>query len=151
MEMQRAMLQQILFPSPPPIPEKKGSHVFPPLSRVPIFTFSRRFYLFPPLSAHAGCVRGVAVDALNQLTLTGGADARVRVWKFKSKQLLETVVMDAQVAFLRLHRDKYVTEGWTERPTWKEFHAQKYSDFTWSVLDLRATCVALCAFVVFKC
>ncbi|KAI2664237.1 WD repeat-containing protein 36 [Labeo rohita] len=37
--------------------------------------------------AHAGPVRGVSVDALNQLTVSVGADRLLKIWKFKSKEL----------------------------------------------------------------
>lgn len=34
--------------------------------------------------AHAGSVRGVATDNLNQIVVTGGSDALIRFWPFKS-------------------------------------------------------------------
>ncbi|KAG9353652.1 hypothetical protein JZ751_011774 [Albula glossodonta] len=38
--------------------------------------------------AHDGPVRGVAVDSLNQMTVSAGADKLLKVWKFKSKELV---------------------------------------------------------------
>ena len=55
--------------------------------------------------AHVGGVRGVAVDGLNQVTVTGGADSCVKFWHFGKLQLLETVKLSSQVARLRLHRE----------------------------------------------
>ena len=69
-----------------------------------IWTFNHGFIFM--ILAHKGAVRGVAVDALNQMTVTGGADCCVKFWKFKTKQLLETVTLETQVAFIRLHRDR---------------------------------------------
>ena len=59
--------------------------------------------------AHRGPVRGVITDALNQLTITAGADSQLHFWRFKSKQLLDTITMESQIAFLHLHRERSVT------------------------------------------
>uniref|UniRef100_A0A672KXW3 WD repeat-containing protein 36-like n=1 Tax=Sinocyclocheilus grahami TaxID=75366 RepID=A0A672KXW3_SINGR len=40
--------------------------------------------------AHAGAVRGLSVDALNQLTVSVGADRLLKIWRFRSKELLHT-------------------------------------------------------------
>ncbi|XP_051536737.1 WD repeat-containing protein 36-like [Myxocyprinus asiaticus] len=55
--------------------------------------------------AHAGPVRGVSVDALNQLTVSVGADHLLKIWKFKSKELLHTHSLTAAPASSLLHRD----------------------------------------------
>lgn len=57
-------------------------------------------------TAHAGSVRGVATDSLNQVTITGGADNLVKFWKFKTKELLETVEVKAQVSRIVMHRER---------------------------------------------
>lgn len=58
-------------------------------------------------AAHAGPVRGVAVDALNQLTVSVGADRLLKIWKFKSKEELHTHSLPAAPASSQLHRDRY--------------------------------------------
>ncbi|XP_072924345.1 WD repeat-containing protein 36 isoform X1 [Hemitrygon akajei] len=55
--------------------------------------------------AHDGQIRGVAVDGLNQLTITAGGDKLVKFWKFKSKQLVYTTTLDASPITILLHRD----------------------------------------------
>uniref|UniRef100_A0A8C2DGH9 WD repeat domain 36 n=1 Tax=Cyprinus carpio TaxID=7962 RepID=A0A8C2DGH9_CYPCA len=55
--------------------------------------------------AHAGAVRGVSVDALNQLTVSVGADRLLKIWRFKSKELLHTHSLPAAPASSLLHRD----------------------------------------------
>ena len=57
-------------------------------------------------SAHRGSVRSVAVDGLNQIVITAGADDVIRFWRFKSRELLETVEIGGQIAFFNLHRDR---------------------------------------------
>ncbi|XP_072372521.1 WD repeat-containing protein 36 [Scyliorhinus torazame] len=55
--------------------------------------------------AHEGQIRGVAVDGLNQLTITAGGDKMIKFWKFKSKELMYTTTLDASPASISLHRD----------------------------------------------
>ncbi|XP_057214990.1 WD repeat-containing protein 36 isoform X2 [Triplophysa rosa] len=55
--------------------------------------------------AHAGPVRGVAVDGLNQLTVSIGADHLLKIWKFKSKELVHTQSLPTAPACSLLHRD----------------------------------------------
>lgn len=55
--------------------------------------------------AHEGPVRGVAVDALNQMTFSVGADRLLKIWKFKSKEHLHTHSLPAAPASSLLHRD----------------------------------------------
>ena len=35
--------------------------------------------------AHEGTVNGIAVDTLNQITITGSTDCTIKFWLFKSK------------------------------------------------------------------
>lgn len=55
--------------------------------------------------AHEGPVRGVAVDALNQLTVSVGADHLLKIWKFKSKEQVHNHSLPAAPASSQLHRD----------------------------------------------
>uniref|UniRef100_A0AAY4DNW5 Small-subunit processome Utp21 domain-containing protein n=1 Tax=Denticeps clupeoides TaxID=299321 RepID=A0AAY4DNW5_9TELE len=55
--------------------------------------------------AHDGPVRGVALDGLNQLTLSAGGDRLLKIWKFKSFKLLHTVGLEASPASILYHRD----------------------------------------------
>ena len=65
-------------------------------------------YIFPfaCITAHDCTVRGVSIDGLNQKVVSAGADGTVKFWRFKSKQLLGGVKMDAFVAQIVLHRDR---------------------------------------------
>ncbi|XP_056146623.1 WD repeat-containing protein 36 isoform X2 [Lampris incognitus] len=56
-------------------------------------------------AAHRGAVRGVAVDGLNQLTVTMGSDQHLRLWRFKSRQPVYDLELSAPPDRLRLHRD----------------------------------------------
>ncbi|XP_028660660.2 WD repeat-containing protein 36 isoform X1 [Erpetoichthys calabaricus] len=55
--------------------------------------------------AHEGPVRGVAVDGLNQITVSTGADKFVKFWKFKSKELVHTIPLNFSPSSLLLHRE----------------------------------------------
>ncbi|CAN9504623.1 unnamed protein product [Ophioblennius macclurei] len=55
--------------------------------------------------AHNGAVRGVATDALNQLTLSAGSDWLLKFWRFKTKKLEEELKLNAAPASMKLHRD----------------------------------------------
>ena len=57
-------------------------------------------------TAHKGAVRGVVTDALNQVTITAGADTCVKFWKFKKRDLMETLKLDCQISRVTLHRDR---------------------------------------------
>ncbi|XP_013379758.1 WD repeat-containing protein 36 isoform X1 [Lingula anatina] len=74
-------------------------------------------------TAHDGAVRGVAVDGLNQVTVTAGADFTIKFWKFKQKQLLETLKVEAQVASILLHRESCML-------------AAACDDFSISIIDI---------------
>ncbi|XP_041825971.1 WD repeat-containing protein 36 [Melanotaenia boesemani] len=55
--------------------------------------------------AHSGVVRGVATDALNQLTLTTGSDWLLKFWRFKTRKQEEELKLNAAPAKMKLHRD----------------------------------------------
>ncbi|XP_030624689.1 WD repeat-containing protein 36 [Chanos chanos] len=73
--------------------------------------------------AHAGPVRGVAVDGLNQVMVSVGADGLLKMWKFKSKELIHTDILAACPAAVLLHRDSGML-------------AVSLDDFTLNVFDL---------------
>ncbi|XP_056393450.1 WD repeat-containing protein 36 [Hyla sarda] len=55
--------------------------------------------------AHDGSVRGVVVDGLNQMTITVGSDKLMKFWKFKSKQLMQTIDIAVCPTSSLLHRE----------------------------------------------
>uniref|UniRef100_A0AAQ4R2M6 WD repeat domain 36 n=1 Tax=Gasterosteus aculeatus aculeatus TaxID=481459 RepID=A0AAQ4R2M6_GASAC len=55
--------------------------------------------------AHSGAVRGVATDALNQLTLTAGSDWLLKFWRFKSRKQEEQLKLHSAPASMMLHKD----------------------------------------------
>ncbi|KAJ8791217.1 hypothetical protein J1605_020657 [Eschrichtius robustus] len=55
--------------------------------------------------AHKGSVRGVAVDGLNQLTITTGSEGVLKFWNFKNKVLIHSVSLDSSPNMMLLHRD----------------------------------------------
>jgi len=57
-------------------------------------------------AAHEGSVMSVNLDGLTQLTVSAGADSFLRFWKFKSRQLMNELKMDAAVAKATMHRDR---------------------------------------------
>lgn len=56
--------------------------------------------------AHKGSVRGVAVDGLNQLTITAGSEGVLKFWNFKNKVLVHSVSLDSSPNSMLLHRDR---------------------------------------------
>ncbi|XP_001513138.1 WD repeat-containing protein 36 isoform X1 [Ornithorhynchus anatinus] len=56
-------------------------------------------------TAHQGTVRGVAVDGLNQLTITAGSEGLIKFWNFKSKVLIHTSDLSSSPSMMLLHRD----------------------------------------------
>ena len=58
------------------------------------------------ISAHTSQVQGVAVDGLNQVTITAGRDGTVKFWHFKRKHLLDTVKLDSCIDKILLHRER---------------------------------------------
>ncbi|XP_073480708.1 WD repeat-containing protein 36 [Aquarana catesbeiana] len=56
-------------------------------------------------TAHDGSVRGVAVDGLNQMTITAGSDQLIKFWKFKSKELIQTADLSISPTAILLHRE----------------------------------------------
>ncbi|KAG8505660.1 WD repeat-containing protein 36, partial [Galemys pyrenaicus] len=55
--------------------------------------------------AHKGSVRGVAVDGLNQLTVTTGSEGLLKFWNFKNKVLIHSVSLNSSPNMMLLHRD----------------------------------------------
>ncbi|RZC37447.1 WD repeat-containing protein 36, partial [Asbolus verrucosus] len=57
--------------------------------------------------AHDSSVRGLTTDSLNQLTITGGSDCKIKFWKFKNKGSAPSSVLavDEAVSFFRAHRE----------------------------------------------
>ncbi|KAL1773937.1 WD repeat-containing protein 36 [Sigmodon hispidus] len=55
--------------------------------------------------AHTGSVRGVAVDGLNQLTVTAGSERLLKFWNFKKKTLIYSLSLDSSPNMMLLHRD----------------------------------------------
>lgn len=56
--------------------------------------------------AHKGSVRGVAVDGLNQLTITTGSEGLLKFWNFKNKILIHSMSLDSSPNMMLLHRDR---------------------------------------------
>lgn len=56
--------------------------------------------------AHKGSVRGVAVDGLNQLTVTTGSEGLLKFWNFKNKILIHSMSLDSSPNMMLLHRDR---------------------------------------------
>ncbi|XP_019372797.1 PREDICTED: WD repeat-containing protein 36 [Gavialis gangeticus] len=55
--------------------------------------------------AHEGAIRGVAVDGLNQLTITAGSDELIKFWKFKTTELVHSTNLASSLSGILLHRD----------------------------------------------
>ncbi|XP_003223040.1 WD repeat-containing protein 36 [Anolis carolinensis] len=55
--------------------------------------------------AHESSIRGVAVDGLNQLTITAGSEGLVKFWKFKTKELVHSTNLFSSPSKMLLHRD----------------------------------------------
>lgn len=53
--------------------------------------------------AHNGSVRGVAVDGLNKIIVTGGSDQHIRFWNFKgtTDKAIQVIRLNESVAFMR--------------------------------------------------
>ncbi|KAF7250191.1 WD repeat-containing protein 36 [Varanus komodoensis] len=56
-------------------------------------------------NAHEGSIRGVAVDGLNQLTITAGSEGLIKFWKFKTKKLIHSTELSTSPSKMLLHRD----------------------------------------------
>lgn len=73
--------------------------------------------------AHQGSVRGVAVDGLNQLTVTAGSEGLLKFWNFKNKILIHSMNLDSSPKMMLLHRDSGIL-------------GLALDDFSISVLDI---------------
>ncbi|KAM4635056.1 WD repeat-containing protein 36 [Polymixia lowei] len=74
-------------------------------------------------TAHQGAVQGVAVDGLNQVTVSVGSDRLLKTWRFKSRKLVNVLELEASPARILLHRDSGML-------------AVALDDFTLNVVDL---------------
>nr|CAB3267697.1 WD repeat-containing protein 36-like [Phallusia mammillata] len=55
--------------------------------------------------AHCCSVTGIAVDSLNQITVSVGTNKEVKFWKFKSKLLLDVAKIEHPPSFVRFHSE----------------------------------------------
>ncbi|XP_002119330.3 WD repeat-containing protein 36-like [Ciona intestinalis] len=55
--------------------------------------------------AHSASVVGVAVDALNQITVTAGNEKSFKFWRFKENTILDKLELDCIPSQINLHRD----------------------------------------------
>ncbi|KAJ6669733.1 hypothetical protein lerEdw1_000282 [Lerista edwardsae] len=55
--------------------------------------------------AHGGSIRGVAVDGLNQFTITAGSEGSIKFWKFKTRELVHSSILSISPSKMLLHRD----------------------------------------------
>lgn len=57
--------------------------------------------------AHDSSVRGVTTDSLNQLTISGSSDCKIKFWKFKNKGAdpVTTLTLDEPISFFRSHSE----------------------------------------------
>uniref|UniRef100_A0A8C6VFV6 WD repeat domain 36 n=1 Tax=Naja naja TaxID=35670 RepID=A0A8C6VFV6_NAJNA len=55
--------------------------------------------------AHEGCIRGVAVDGLNQFTITTGSEGLIKFWKFKTTTFVYSIDLSTSPNKMLLHRD----------------------------------------------
>uniref|UniRef100_A0A8D0HH66 WD repeat domain 36 n=1 Tax=Sphenodon punctatus TaxID=8508 RepID=A0A8D0HH66_SPHPU len=57
------------------------------------------------VKAHEGAIRGVAVDGLNQVTVTAGSEGVTKFWKFKTRELIHSIDLCSSPSRILLHRD----------------------------------------------
>ncbi|XP_031556169.1 WD repeat-containing protein 36-like [Actinia tenebrosa] len=55
--------------------------------------------------AHKGCIRGVAIDGINQQLLTASADCKLKFWHFQKRALLHSMSFESPITQLELHRE----------------------------------------------
>ena len=73
--------------------------------------------------AHESRVKSLHVDALNQLTVSVGAEGKVKFWKFKQKNLLQSMDLYDLPSFAHLHRASSLL-------------AVVFDDFTFCIIDV---------------
>ncbi|XP_069127390.1 WD repeat-containing protein 36-like [Argopecten irradians] len=56
-------------------------------------------------TAHDCCVRGVAIDGLNQMLITAGGTGDIKFWKFKDRKLLNCLQLKSQISQICLHKE----------------------------------------------
>lgn len=54
-------------------------------------------------NAHGGAVTGIAIDSLNKVMGTAGADGWLRVWDFRKRTLLREVRVGAAITHAAFH------------------------------------------------
>ncbi|KAJ8920542.1 hypothetical protein NQ315_005411 [Exocentrus adspersus] len=74
---------------------------------------------------HDSAVRGVMTDTLNQLTVSGGGDGKIKFWKFKSQgsNPLTVLTLDESICFFRFHQESSML-------------AVALEDFTVNIVDI---------------
>ncbi|XP_014666285.1 PREDICTED: WD repeat-containing protein 36-like [Priapulus caudatus] len=55
--------------------------------------------------AHDDAVRGVAIDGLNQVTVTAGGESTLKFWRFRAKDCLQVLQLSAAVSQIHFHRE----------------------------------------------
>lgn len=55
--------------------------------------------------AHNGTVRGLTVDGLDIVLISGGSDSKLRIWNFKTGTLFKTIDVASPILNLELHRE----------------------------------------------
>ncbi|XP_061479842.1 WD repeat-containing protein 36 [Rhineura floridana] len=55
--------------------------------------------------AHEGSIRGLAVDGLNQLTITTGSEGLIKFWNFKTTKFTHSINLSTSPSKMLLHRD----------------------------------------------
>ncbi|CAK8691483.1 unnamed protein product [Clavelina lepadiformis] len=95
--------------------------------------------------AHSAVVKGIAIDALNQMTISIGLEGVVKFWRFKEKSLIETTQINVTPSSVELHRGSgmlaIVCDDFSllvidieTRKTVRRFsgHSGRINDMTWS-------------------
>lgn len=72
--------------------------------------------------AHDGAIRGLTINGLNQVSITGASDCQLKFWHFKNKQLLDSIDLNVPISQVLLHRESSMLAVVTD-------------DFTVSVVD----------------
>ena len=73
--------------------------------------------------AHCSTIVAIAVDALNQITITVGAEKKLKFWRFKRKTLLQVIELQTQPSFAALHKTSSLL-------------AIAFDDFTFTLIDI---------------
>ena len=57
-------------------------------------------------TAHEGAVSGIISDGLNQMVISGGVDAQLKFWNFKTGALLCSIQWSSGINQLVMNREK---------------------------------------------